>query len=76
MKREWLVKIRREKGFTQESLAAAAGVKRTTYNRYETGARTPDPLTASKIADVLEFDCGYFFWPERAETAHNPDSAA
>jgi transcriptional regulator with XRE-family HTH domain len=43
--------------WTQDDLAAAAGVSRPTINRYEQGkTRTPDPVTARAIFRALKLD--------------------
>jgi DNA-binding XRE family transcriptional regulator len=56
-----MMKQRREvSGLTQEQLAEAVGVDRTTITKIENGGRT-SVKTAQKIADVLEFDWTLFF---------------
>lgn len=63
MKREWLVKARKEKGMTQAAVAKAIGVATVTYNRYEAGARTPSPAVATAIGSALNIPREKFFWP-------------
>lgn len=48
-----LRQARHQRGLTQAELAALAGINRTQYTRYESGARNPHPPTVRAIADVL-----------------------
>jgi transcriptional regulator with XRE-family HTH domain len=48
-----LQSLRREKGFTQASLAAAAGISRRTLEAWEQGKRTMLFEGAVKLADAL-----------------------
>lgn len=44
----------REKSeYSQEDVAYLLGIKRQTYNHYETGYRLPDIVKLCKIADIL-----------------------
>lgn len=45
------------RGYTQESLAHAAGVSTATIQHYEMGTRRPKTKTLAMIADIL--DCDY-----------------
>lgn len=45
---------REEKGLTQEQVADLVGLSQETISQYENGARTPNVITAKKIANVLE----------------------
>lgn len=47
-------KKREERGWTQEFLAKAVGVKHNTISCYETGTRKPRGKVAKKLAAVLE----------------------
>lgn len=51
---ENLVKIRKNKGMTQESLAAKLNVVRQTISKWEKGLSVPDADMLQKLADVLE----------------------
>jgi transcriptional regulator with XRE-family HTH domain len=62
LERKWLVEIRESKDFTQQEVASKVGITRSTYTRYERGSRNPKPKTAAKIAELLSFDAGKFFW--------------
>ena len=46
--------IRKERGYTQESLARAAGVHRTSIARYETGKRGLGAKNLMRLADTLK----------------------
>ena len=45
--------LRRGKGWTQEQLASAVGVKRSVISKYESGAISPSYEMMRKIADAL-----------------------
>ena len=38
---ENLIKLRKNKGFTQQQVASKLGIDRTTYTKYETGVSEP-----------------------------------
>lgn len=65
-----LVAYRREKGMTQEEVAAAACIARVTYTNIENGRRRPSPDVAKRIAAVLEIDWTEFFAEDDAH-AHD-----
>ncbi len=51
-----LVNLRRQAMLTQEELAAALGIKRSTYAYYESKSKpsTPDILTLKKLASIYK----------------------
>ena len=53
---ENLKKIRKDKGYTQETLAEKLNVVRQTVSKWEKGLSLPDADMLSKIANVLETD--------------------
>ena len=53
---ENLKKIRKDKGYTQETLAKKLNVVRQTVSKWEKGLSLPDVDMLSKIANVLETD--------------------
>lgn len=53
---ENLKKIRKDKGYTQETLAEKLNVVRQTVSKWEKGLSLPDVDMLSKIANVLETD--------------------
>lgn len=53
MKRDKLLKLRKEKKLTQEQLANLAGIKRNYYGLIENGTRNPSLDIAIKIAIAL-----------------------
>ena len=50
---EVLKRLRKEKGWTQEQLANAVGVKRATISKYESGAISPTIDMVRKINEAL-----------------------
>lgn len=48
-----LREIRKQKGMTQEALAAFSGVNRVSIAKYETGKSCPGLKTAEKLASAL-----------------------
>lgn len=57
----WLVDKRSNKGLTQEELADAIGMKRTTYASIEQGYRRASVTNAKIIADYFGFEWPIFF---------------
>jgi DNA-binding XRE family transcriptional regulator len=53
MDRTWMERARREKNFTQEQVAKAAGVTTAYYNRLEKGLYTPNVVTGLRVCDFL-----------------------
>lgn len=51
---EQLKIIRKANKFTQQGLADAIGIERSTYASYETGRNKPDVVLLSKIAKVFD----------------------
>lgn len=54
-----IVSLRMQKGFSQKAMAAAAGLNRVQYNKYENGAMVPSTESLSKIANVLDVTVDY-----------------
>ena len=54
-KREWLVKISKEKNISQGLLAAECDTSQAMYSRIELGFSDPSDELAQKIADYLGF---------------------
>lgn len=53
--------IRDERGWTQEDLAAKAGIHPTALSMVETGARSPKLDTLIRLAFALDVEPGAFF---------------
>lgn len=60
-KRDWLINIRVQQGFTQQKVEDESLVDRSTYAQYESGRRTPTVENAKKIGKALGFDWTIFF---------------
>jgi len=61
MQRDWLIKIREEKGLSQATIAKQAGIVQQSYQLIEKGTNTPRPETAKKIGNVLGFPWMCFY---------------
>lgn len=59
--------LRKERGLTQDQLAALLGVSRSTIGMYETGSREPDFETSEAIADVFNVDMDYLMGRSNVE---------
>lgn len=57
----WLAELRREKGLTQEQVAAECGLTRSSFGNIETACRAPSVKTAKKIAAALGFPWQRFY---------------
>ncbi len=50
--------LRKEKGYTQASLAVALGLNQSTISSWENRITTPSVKTTIKIADLFDVDVG------------------
>lgn len=62
--RSKLIKLRNEKGFTQEQMARLLKMKRATYANYETGYRNPSLNTIIEIKKILGVTDDKIFLPD------------
>lgn len=62
--RSKLIKLRNEKGFTQEQMARLLKMKRATYANYETGYRNPNLNTIIEIKKILGVTDDKIFLPD------------
>ena len=53
---------REELGLTQQELAQIVGLSQETISQYEIGSRTPNIITAKKIADALNVSLDNIFF--------------
>lgn len=51
-------------GFSQDSVAKALGVSRSTYTYYETGKTSPDIQTVSQLARIFDVSVEVLVYPE------------
>lgn len=58
---------RKEKGYTQEEVARAAGVTLRYYSRIEKGESTPTVTVAIKICSFLDRNAHDIEWNEKAD---------
>lgn len=63
--RSKLIKLRIEKGFTQEQMARLLKLKRATYANYETGYRSPNIETIIEIKKILGTTDDKIFLPDK-----------
>ena len=62
--RSKLIKLRNEKGFTQEQMARLLKVTRATYANYETGYRNPNLKTIIEMKKILGTTDDKIFLPD------------
>lgn len=62
--RSKLIKLRVEKGFTQEQMARLLKVTRATYANYETGYRNPNLKTVIEMKKILGTKDDKVFLPD------------
>jgi len=63
-------KIRAEKNYTQDYLAAKLGISQNAYSKIELGYSSITLNRVIEIADILEIDFSEFFELERKEMPH------
>ena len=63
---EALRRLRIEKGLSQQQLADAMNVDRSTVTKWETGDRQPDAVTIGRLSSVLGSNVGALLDPARA----------
>ena len=60
-----LIKLRIDKGFTQEQMARLLNIKRATYANYETGYRNPSLEIVIELKKILGVTEDKFFLPDK-----------
>ena len=60
-KRDWLIQIRKAKGFTRADVAKKTKITQQMYYYIENNNRNPSVELAQKIAEVLDFDWIMFY---------------
>ncbi len=61
MKRMWLITCRLNHGLTRGRVAKMLQVSEPAYMAYELGTRTPRPVKAKLLAEILGFDWTRFY---------------
>ncbi len=61
MKRTWLITCRLNYGLTKGKLAKLLQISEQSYIAYELGTRTPKPIKAKAIGEILGFDWTKFY---------------
>lgn len=59
--RDWLITIRKNKGYTQRYVAEYVGIAQPSYCNIEKGKTRPTVETAKAIANILGFEWADFF---------------
>ena len=59
--RSKLIKLRRQKGFTQEQMAKLLNIERSCYSNYENGYRNPSFENVLKLKKILGVTDDKFF---------------
>ena len=60
-----LIKLRNDKGFTQEQIARLLKIKRATYANYETGYRSPSLEIIIELKKILGVTDDKIFLPDK-----------
>lgn len=63
--RSKLIKLRTEKGLTQEQMAKLLGVSRATYANYEYGYRNPSLKNIIEMKKIFNVSDDKFFLPDK-----------
>lgn len=67
-----LKKVRKERGYTQISLAEALGVSKGSVAMWETGKRNPEFETLEQLLSILDVSYDYLTGKSDSEGYHNP----
>ncbi|WP_406687610.1 helix-turn-helix transcriptional regulator, partial [Rossellomorea vietnamensis] len=59
-KRNWLERLRKMKGYSQEDIAYLVHIDRSYYSKIESGVRIPSKRLAENLADLLKFHVSIF----------------
>ncbi len=61
MQRDWLIACRLSHGLTRSKIAKMLNVSQPAYFAYEKGTRTPKPIKAKLLGQILDFDWTRFY---------------
>lgn len=70
-----LKKLRKSRGFTQESLAEAAGLSLGGYQHIEYGHRWPSDVTLHRISEAMRVPVTAFFSDKELAVTPTPEQA-
>lgn len=76
MHRNWLLEIRKSRGYTHAQVAKETGIKRQYFGMIESGRSNPSVEVAKRIASVLGFEWTLFFDNEGNETLRGEQPAS
>lgn len=71
--RSKLIKLRKEKGFTQEQMARLLKVTRATYANYETGYRSPNLKNIIEMKKILGIEDDKIFLQDNDTLSNKPN---
>ena len=69
--RKILIKMRKNRGFTQEQMAKELNIARTTYTGYELGTFSPSLDIGMQIKRILEYDNDDIFLNSKVSKTDN-----
>lgn len=61
-----LIKLRKDRGITQQQASETLGITRSFYGMIETGNRNPTLDLAKKIADLFQVDIEELFFDDKS----------
>lgn len=64
--RQRLIKLRKERGMTQQQVAEILGITRSFYGMIETGDRNPTLELAKRIAELFQVEIEQIFFGEKS----------
>jgi len=67
---EKLIQLRKQKGYSQESLAEKLDVSRQAISRWENGETTPDMSVLIKLCEVYSISADYLIRDDYEKEAH------
>ena len=75
MLKENIKNFRKQKGYSQETLAQELNVVRQTVSKWEKGYSVPDAIMLEKLSDLFEVSVGDLLGNTESESEQKPDLA-